>query len=431
MTNESHALEVNEGSMTRDSRTSPFRSVQAAPADPILGVKAAFRADPSAEKVDLSSGVYQNAFGATSSLECVREAEKRLYEKGQGRDAKADNSADYLPIEGHRGYLAHVQKLLFGADASVIAEGRLATVQSVGGTSALRYGADLLRQVLQPETSGAKVLVSDPTWANHRGVFERVGFKVETYPYYGKDNKLAFDALLERLASLSGSHVVLLHTCCHNPTGLDLSKDQWRVLAGVFRASNLVPFMDFAYQGFAKGLEEDAWPIRHFVEAGVPCLVANSFSKNFSLYNRRVGALTVVCESSDEAQRVLSQLKKVVREDNSNPPRDGAEIVDTILSDPALRSQWENEVTGMRERIAGMRTKFLDGLAAKGLGDRFAHVREQYGMFSYTGLSKDIVHKLRDEHHLYIVDSGRVCIASMTDKNVPVIVDAIAKALGN
>lgn len=416
------------GSQQALSIPSPFAAITPAPADPILGLKQKFLADKNPDKVDLGAGVYQNDLGYTALMDVVKEAEQQINARKLAQAGKPDNSADYLPIDGMKSYNSKVQALVFGSDCPAVTENRVVTLQSVGGTGALRNGADFLKRYFPNST----VFISDPTWANHRGIFERAGFKVDTYPYYAAEsNSVAFDALLNKISSMPERSIVLLHACCHNPTGLDFSEKQWRELAGVFERSGHVPFVDFAYQGFAKGLEEDAFAVRLFAEQGLKFLVANSFSKSFSLYNRRVGGLSIVTGSAEEAANVLSQLKTDIRTNNSNPPRDGAEIVDLILSDPQLRPKWEAELESMRQRILSMRAQFVSALKDRGLGDRFDHLLGQNGMFSYSGLSKEIVHKLRDEQSIYMVDSGRICVASMTSRNLPVIADAIAKALGH
>lgn len=421
-------LQANSmGAQTGTSIPSPFEQIGPAAADPILGLKQKFLADPNPNKVDLGAGVYQNELGYTSVMEVVREAEAKIAERRAAVAGKTDNSADYLPIDGLKSYNTHVQSLLFGPDSLAVKEGRVVTVQSIGGTGALRNGADFLKRYFP----GSTVYVSDPTWANHRGIFERAGLKVDTYPYYSAaTNTVAFDDLVAKIGAMPEKSIVLLHACCHNPTGLDFSQDQWRSLAELFKRTGHIPFIDFAYQGFAKGLNEDAFAVRLFADEGLRFFVANSFSKSFSLYNRRIGALSIATGSKTESDNVLSQLKTDIRTNSSNPPKDGAEIVDLILSDPILRPKWEAELASMRDRIKDMRQKFVAALKDRGFGERFDHLLGQNGMFSYSGIDKQTVQKLRDEQSLYMVDSGRICVASMTDKNLPAIVDAIAKALG-
>ena len=406
----------NAASQTTDT-TSIFSGVPKAPADPILGLKQKFLADPNAQKVDLSVGVYKNENGQTPKLACVAAAEKAVSAKLSGA---------YLPIDGLAEYKQEVQNLLFGENSSVIADNRAATVQSVGGTSALTYAAWFLKEHFPT----SEVYISDPSWANHRGVFERAGFPVNSYPYYDLQNHdVAFAEMKKQLESLPEQSIVILHGCCHNPTGLDLSAEQWEAVIDIARDKNLVPLIDFAYQGFHKGVDEDAFAIRKFAEANIPFFVANSFSKNFSLYNRRIGALTFVGTSEGEATSVLSQLKRVVRTNNSNPPVDGAAIVSHVLSDATLRQEWETEVGEMRERIVEMRKAFVDALDKRGVADQFRHVLDQNGMFSYSGLSKEQVQKLQDEHSIYAVGSGRICMAALTTQNVDAVAEAIAAVL--
>lgn len=411
---------LNQTTMNSPSGNSPapqtalFSGIQAAPADPIFGLKKKFIADSNPNKVDLSAGVYKDGTGTTPKLAVVSDAEKAVI---------ADVKGGYLPIEGHAQYIARVQELVFGAGTSALTDERIASVQSVGGTSALFYGARFIKTYFP----NSEIYVSDPTWANHNAIFETAGVGVKTYPYYDKKNhSVDFDALTATLASLPSQSVVLLHGCCHNPTGLDLSSEQWQALANIFKQSDLVPFIDFAYQGFAEGIEQDAAAIRNFADADLRFLVANSFSKNFSLYNRRIGAFHAVCGSKQEADSVHSQVKRIVRTSNSNPPIDGALIVEKILSDPALRGRWEVELGEMRDRIKEMRHLFVDGLKQRGVGDKFEQVQRQNGMFSYSGLSKEQVQKLQDQHGIYPVGSGRICVASLTKHNIDYVLDALA-----
>ncbi|NLF24096.1 MAG: aspartate/tyrosine/aromatic aminotransferase [Deltaproteobacteria bacterium] len=393
-----------------------FAAITAAPADPILGIRQKFLADANPRKVDLSVGVYQNEKGETPLLEVVREARQRLLTD--------DYQAGYLPIDGLPGYNQQVQKLLFGGDAQILEERRAVTIQSVGGTSALRYGADFLRR----HYPQAKLFLSDPSWDNHRPIFERAGFEVGTYPYYeAHSGGLNFAGMLSALESMPEGSVVLLHTACHNPTGLDPHARQWQQLIELFKERRLIAFLDFAYQGFGRGLEEDAFAVRLFAEAGLCFLVASSFSKNFSLYRRRTGALTVAAADEEQAKRVLSQIKTDVRTNNSNPPVDGAAIVNLVLGDKELRSRWEGELAAMRARINQMRALLVEKLSQAGLGDRFGHIAGQTGMFSYSGLTPAQVERLEKDFGIYALSSGRICVAALNTKNLDYVTEAIVK----
>jgi aromatic-amino-acid transaminase len=397
---------------------SPFHNIAQAPADPILGLTEAFVADQNPGKVNLGVGVYQDGAGKVPVLKAVREAEARWYAK--------EDSKSYIPIDGVAAYNKLVQQLLLGADSAIIAEGRAVTVQGVGGTGALKVGADFLRRFF-PE---AGLYISNPSWENHRAVFEAAGFEVGSYPYYDPQTHGAdFDSMLAYLKELPAQSVVVLHACCHNPTGADLTTAQWDTLVSLFEGSALIPFLDFAYQGFGAGLNEDAYAVRAFAKAGIPCLIASSFSKSFSLYRERVGALTVITADAAESKRVLSQLKRTIRTNYSSPPAHGANVAATILADAELRTLWETELGEMRDRIHKMRGLFVQGLKDRNVAQDFSFIADQVGMFSYSGLTKEQVHKLR-AGGLYIVDSGRICVAAMNDKNLPVICDAIAGVLG-
>lgn len=397
---------------------SPFHNVPLAPPDPILGLTDAFNADTNPKKVNLGVGVYQDAQGKVPVLKVVREAEKRWYE--------SESSKAYLPIDGLPAYRTEVQKLLLGADSPLVKDGLVVTAQALGGTGALSLGADFLKRFL-PE---AGLYISSPSWENHRAVFEAAGFTVGEYPYYdAATHGLAFDAMEAGLKKLPQRSIVLLHGSCHNPTGVDLSPGQWEQLVAVFKQQELVPFIDIAYQGFAEGLREDAVGIRAFTNAGVPTVIASSFSKSFSLYRERVGAISFVTHSADEAKRVTSQLKRVIRTNYSNPSSHGGQIVALALSDAGLRAQWEGELGEMRERIRGMRTRFVEQLAKKAPARDFSFVAKQRGMFSYSGLELDKVRRLRSEFGLYIVDSGRICVAALNDVNLEYVTDAIAAVL--
>jgi aromatic-amino-acid transaminase len=398
--------------------SSPFSEIPLAPADPILGLTEAFQADTRATKVNLGVGVYQDETGKVPVLPVVREAEKRWYER---EDSKA-----YLPIDGVVAYRKEVQNLLFGKGAALVEANRVATAQALGGTGALKIGADFLRRFLPK----ADVYISSPSWENHRALFESAGFTVKEYPYYSAaTNGVDFAGMKGALAALPAQSVVLLHAACHNPTGVDLSAAQWDEVVAICKERALVPFVDFAYQGFGDGIEEDAVAIRAFVRADIPFVVASSFSKSFSLYRERVGAISFVTANADETKRVTSQLKRTIRTNYSNPSSHGAQVVALVLGEPDLRAQWERELTAMRERIRRMRTLFVQRLAARGIERDFSFIERQRGMFSYSGIELARVQKLRSEFGLYIVDSGRICVAALNEKNVEYVTDSIAKVL--
>lgn len=399
-------------------QSSPFAQIAQAPPDPIIGLTEAFNNDANPAKVNLGVGVYQDANGKVPVLGVVREAEKRWYEQ--------EPTKSYLGIDGLPAYNKEVQKLLFGADSQIIAEGRAVTVQGLGGTGSLKIGADFLKRFF-PE---AQIWISNPSWENHQMLFEAAGFKVNSYPYYDAETHgLDFNGMLETLKGLPANSVVVLHACCHNPTGVDLSEDQWRLVVDVVKQSNLIPFLDFAYQGFGESLEADSFAVRAFAESGVACLIASSFSKSFALYRERVGALTILTASADESKRVLSQVKRVIRTNYSNPSSHGAQVVAMVLADAELRRQWEAELAEMRERIWQMRGKFVEALREKGVEMDFSFIKNQRGMFSYSGLSPEAVKTLREKYSLYIVGSGRICLAAMNDKNIGYVCEAIADVL--
>jgi aromatic-amino-acid transaminase len=386
--------------------------------DPILGLNEAFAADPRQGKVNLGVGVYCDESGKVPLLAAVREAEAKRVASAPARS--------YLPIDGIAAYNGAVQTLLFGAGSPLLAAGRAATVQALGGTGALKVGADLLRRFV-PE---AKVWISDPSWENHRALFEGAGFAVETYPYYdAATHGLRFEAMLAALKSLPQRSIVVLHACCHNPTGVDLSDAQWDQVVDVCVAGGLIPFLDIAYQGFGDGIEADAAAVRRFAASGIDFLVSSSFSKSFSLYGERVGALTLVAQDKDEASRLLSQLKRVVRTNYSNPPTHGGSVVTTVLTTPALRAAWEQELAGMRDRIRAMRTGLVERLAARGVKQDFSFVARQRGMFSYTGLGPQQVERLREEFGIYAVSTGRICLAALNGRNIDAVADAIARVV--
>jgi aromatic-amino-acid transaminase len=395
-----------------------FAAVELAPRDPILGLNEQFNADTNPAKVNLGVGVYFDDNGKLPLLKCVQAAEAQLVEAHKPRG--------YLPIDGIAAYDKAVQGLVFGAGSDILNAGRVATVQALGGTGGLKLGADFLKK-LNP---AAKVLISDPSWENHRALFTNAGFPVETYPYYDADKRgVRFDDMLAALNAAPAGTVVVLHACCHNPTGYDITPAQWTQVVEAVKARKLVPFLDMAYQGFGDGIAEDGAAVQQFVASGMDFFVATSFSKSFSLYGERVGALSVVCESKDEAQRVLSQLKIVIRTNYSNPPTHGAQVVATVLDTPALRQQWEEELAGMRVRIKQMRTLLVEKLAAAGVKQDFSFVTAQRGMFSYSGLSAAQMQRLRSEFGVYGVDSGRICVAALNTKNIDHVVASIAKVL--
>jgi aromatic-amino-acid transaminase len=384
-----------------------------APSDPILGVTEAYVADQNPKKVNLGVGVYYDDNGKIPLLECVRRAEEQRMKTSPHRG--------YLPIDGLAAYDGGVQELLFGAKKDSIV-----TVQALGGTGGLRVGADFLKQL----SPGAGVWISEPSWENHRQLFEAAGFKVAAYPYYdAKTHGLDFPAMERALGGLPAGSIVVLHACCHNPTGVDLTKEQWRRVLDIVIARGLLPFLDLAYQGFSDGLDADAYPARLFAAETAPVFLSSSFSKSISLYGERVGALSVVTGSAEEAKRVLSQVKRVVRANYSNPPTHGAQVVATILGDPALRKQWEGEVGAMRERIKAMRKQLVEKIKARVPGADFGFVLQQRGLFSYSGLSKEQVRRLRGEYSIYAIDSGRICIAALTSKNIDYVADAIAAVI--
>lgn len=395
-----------------------YADVVLAPRDPILGLNEQFAADSRADKVNLGVGVYTDAQGKLPLLACVAAAEQQLMAASRPRG--------YLPIDGLATYDQAVQALVFGDDSALLGAGRVATVQALGGTGALRVGADFLRR-LGP---GTQVLISDPSWENHRALFTQAGFAVGTYPYYDPATRgVDFAALLAALEATPAGTVVVLHACCHNPTGADLDAAQWAQVAQTVKARALVAFVDMAYQGFGDGLAEDGVAVRALLAAGVDCLVATSFSKSFSLYGERVGALSVVCASRDEAARVLSQLKVVIRTNYSNPPTHGAQIVATVLNTPALRAQWEQELAGMRQRIKAMREALRAGLEAAGVGGDLGYITRQKGMFSYSGMSAAQMRRVRSEFGVYGVDSGRICVAALNAGNLGAVIRAIAAVL--
>ncbi len=396
-----------------------FSSVELAPRDPILGLNEQFAADTNPNKVNLGVGVYFDENGKLPLLQCVQAAEKAMMATPKPRG--------YLPIDGIAAYDDGVKKLVFGAESEPYRSGRVATVQGLGGTGALKIGADFLKH-LNPN---ARVLISDPSWENHRALFTQAGFEVGTYRYYDAATRaLNFEGMLADLNAAAPGTIVVLHACCHNPTGYDISAAQWDQVIAAVKARGLTPFLDMAYQGFAEGIAEDGAVIGKFVAAGLTFFVSTSFSKSFSLYGERVGALSVLCTDKDEAARVLSQLKIMIRTNYSNPPTHGGAVVATVLGDAALRAQWEQELAGMRTRIKAMRKKLVDGLKAAGVKQDMGFITTQIGMFSYSGLSKEQMVRLRGEFGVYGTDTGRMCVAALNEKNIDYVCQAIAKVVG-
>lgn len=399
--------------------SSLFSHVPAYGGDPILSLMEDFQKDPRTDKVSLSIGLYFDEEGRLPVLESVRRAETAL--------AQAIGPRSYLPMEGAADYRAAVQKLVFGAAHEAVASGRIATIQSLGGSGALKVGADFIRRYF-PE---AGVWVSDPTWENHHALFEGAGFTVRTYPYYdAATGQLDVDAMLASLRGLPRGSVVLLHASCHNPTGVDLTRAQWQQLIPVLIEGGLIPFIDMAYQGFGDGLDDDAWAVRALADAGAQFFVANSFSKNFSLYGERCGGLSVVCSDAAAAQTVLGQLKATVRRNYSSPPTYGERVITTVLQSGELRTLWEQELAAMRERIKDMRTRLHAVLQAR-FGDQrdFGYFLTQRGMFSYTGLNEVQVDTLREQHGVYLVRSGRMCMSGLSRRNVERVAEAMAAVM--
>ncbi len=395
-----------------------FENLQAAPPDAILGLNEAFKADPNPQKVNLSVGVYRDSQGVTPILECVKLAERRLLE--------TETSKGYLGIDGSPEYARLVRELLFGSGHEIIDSKRAATVHAPGGTGALRVAGDFVHKVF-PESS---VWCSQPTWANHPSIFAAAGVNVESYAYYdAATHGLDFGAMLADLQKIPAGDVVCLHACCHNPSGVDPSADQWDQIAGVIYERGLLPLLDFAYQGFAEGLTEDLAGLAAFCRPGKEFLVANSFSKNFGLYCERVGGLTAVAGDAAAAGVVLSQLKSCVRANYSNPPAHGGAIVTTILADAELHDQWEQELAGMRTRINDMRQLFTDTMQAKAPDQDFSFIKDQRGMFSFSGLTPEQVDELRDKHSIYTVRNGRINVGGMTEDNMELLCNAIASVL--
>ncbi len=404
--------------MSAAPSASLFAAVEMAPRDPILGLNEQFNADPSATKVNLGVGVYFDDAGKLPVLRCVAAAEQQLLESPKAKG--------YLPIDGIAAYDKAVQGLVFGAESEAVTSGRVATVQALGGTGGLKLGADFLKR-LRPE---AKVLISDPSWENHRALFSNAGFVVETYPYYDDSTRgIRFDAMLAALKAAPAGTVVVLHACCHNPTGCDLNLAQWAQIANTCAERGLVPFLDMAYQGFGAGIAEDGAAVQCFVATGQQFFVSTSFSKSFSLYGERVGALSVVCASKEECGRVLSQLKIVIRTNYSTPPTFGAQVVATVLTTPVLRAMWEEELGSMRERIKAMRQELVAQMRAAGVKSELGYITTQVGMFSYSGLSKEQMLRLRSEFGIYGLESGRICVAALNTRNIGAVAAALARVM--
>ncbi len=395
-----------------------FTAVEMAPRDPILGLNEQFASDANPAKVNLGVGVYYDENGKLPLLQCVQAAEKAMMEAPKPRG--------YLPIDGIAAYDAAVKNLVFGAGSEPVTSGRVATVQAVGGTGGLKVGADFLKK-LKPT---ATVMISDPSWENHLALFTNAGFKVTSYPYYDAASRsINFAAMLAALDAAAAGTIVVLHACCHNPTGYDITPRQWDQVVASCKARALTPFLDMAYQGFGAGITEDGAAVQKFVAAGLSFLVSTSFSKSFSLYGERVGALSVLCDNMDEASRVLSQLKIVIRTNYSNPPTHGGAVVAAVMADPALRALWEKELGEMRVRIKAMRQKLVDGLKAAGVQQDMGFITRQVGMFSYSGLSKDQMVRLRSEFGVYGTDTGRMCVAALNEKNIAYVCASIAKVI--
>ncbi|AEG96620.1 MULTISPECIES: aromatic amino acid transaminase [Klebsiella] len=396
-----------------------FQKVDAYAGDPILSLMERFKEDPRSDKVNLSIGLYYNEDGIIPQLQAVADAEARL-------NAQPHGASLYLPMEGLNSYRHAIAPLLFGADHPVLKQNRVASIQTLGGSGALKVGADFLKRYF-PQS---RVWVSDPTWENHIAIFEGAGFEVSTYPWFDDEtNGVRFEAFLAKLQTLPERDIVLLHPCCHNPTGADLSNAQWDEVVKVLKARNLIPFLDIAYQGFGAGMEDDAYAIRAIASAGLPMLVSNSFSKIFSLYGERVGGLSIVCDDAETAGRVLGQLKATVRRNYSSPPNFGAQVVAAVLNDPALKASWLAEVEAMRTRILAMRQTLVDALKEAVPGKNFDYLLKQRGMFSYTGLSAAQVDRLREEFGVYLIASGRMCVAGLNSRNVQRVAQAFAAVM--
>lgn len=395
-----------------------WKTIQPAPPDSILGLTEEFKRDQNPQKVNLGVGVYKDDTGSTPVLRCVKAAEQELLEK--------EKSKSYLPISGDPSYAAAVQSLLLGAENEVVASSRAVTVHAPGGTGALRVGADLIHK-FAPE---AKVWVSSPTWANHNGIFGAAGFEIDSYAYYNAESRaLDFDGMLSDLEKIPAGDIVVLHTCCHNPSGVDLTPEQWTQVVTLAGQKGWIPFLDFAYQGFGDGVEEDRFAVEQFAAAGIDCYVASSFSKNFGLYNERTGAMTVITPSAAEAEVAMSHLKTVVRTNYSNPPAHGGLVASTILNSPDLQAMWLEELAVMRDRIVNMRKALVSGLAREGVEGDFSFIEKQRGMFSFSGWSDEVVKRLRTNNSIYVVGGGRINLAGLTTANIDYVCAAVAQAM--
>lgn len=396
--------------------SSVLDKIEMAPKDPILGVTEAYVADTNPKKVNLGVGIYTDDDGKVPVLQCVRKAEQKLVETALPRG--------YLPIDGIAAYDKATQQALFGADSEPVKSGRVVTVQTLGGTGGLKVGGDFLRRF----NPGADLYISDPSWENHRALFEYAGFNVKTYPYYdAATNGVKFDDMLAALNAMAKGSVVVLHACCHNPTGIDLTPEQWQKVLDAVKQRELVPFLDLAYQGFADGLDADAAVVRKFATELPAVFVSSSYSKSMSLYGERVGALSIVTRDKEEAARTLSQLKRVIRTNYSNPPTHGGQAVAMVLTNPELRALWEKELGDMRDRIKVMRKALVEKVREQRADFDFGFIVDQRGMFSYSGLTKAQVTKLREKYSIYALDSGRICVAALNTKNI----DYVAKAIGD
>ncbi|MCZ0938302.1 MAG: aspartate/tyrosine/aromatic aminotransferase [Caldilineaceae bacterium] len=395
-----------------------FETISPAPKDSILGLTEAFKKDPNPNKVNLGVGVYKDGDGQTPVLSTVKEAEERLL--------RSEATKSYLPIDGLAAYAALSQEIVFGSEHDILRAGRAATVQTPGGTGALRVAADFVRRIFPQAT----VWLSDPTWPNHPNVFGSAALRVQSYPYFeAESNGVAFDRMLAALENIPAGDVLLLHGCCHNPTGADLSSQQWQAVTALCAERSILPLLDFAYQGFGDGLDEDASGVRIVADHCREFLVATSYSKNFGLYNERVGALTLVADSAEAAEAANSHMKICVRTNYSNPPAHGGQIVAEVLGDPELRQRWEVELAEMRDRINDMRHLFVETLDEQSAGRDFSFIARQRGMFSYSGLTPEQVQALRHRHSVYVVGSGRINVAGMTEANMDYLCEAIADVL--
>jgi aromatic-amino-acid transaminase len=393
-------------------------NVKMAPRDAILGLTELYVADSNPKKVNLGVGVYYDDQGKVPLLECVRKADQALAASGVARP--------YLAMDGFPDYVRAVQGLLFGKDHPAVAQGRVTTVQAVGGTGGLKVGADFIRR-FAPE---AAVYMSDPTYDNHRPLFEEAGYRIESYPYYDTRTRgIRFPEMIAAMRAIPKGSVLLLHACCHNPTGVDIRGEQWDEVIKIVAERRLIPFLDFAYQGFGDGIEEDAQVARRFAEELPVVLVAMSFSKSFSLYGERVGSLSVVATDSSESARVLSNLKRMIRTNYSNPPTHGARIVAAVLASPELRALWMKEVVGMRDRVRSVRRELVDRLK-KRIPDDFGFILQQRGIFSYSGLSREQMVAMRERYSVYGIESGRICVAALNPRNLDYVADAIAATVG-